>query len=86
MRPCGTTNDCNGELTGGTAICIDKGADGKFCGADCTTTNQCPTGFECTDTADGAGDLAYLGARVEEPEHRDDRDDDDGPPDDPVAS
>jgi hypothetical protein len=56
--PCGATKDCNGELTGGTAICIDKGTAGKFCGADCAISGVCPSGYECKDTEDGAGGVA----------------------------
>jgi hypothetical protein len=56
--PCAATKDCNGELTGGTAICIDKGTAGKFCGADCAISGVCPSGYECKDTEDGAGGVA----------------------------
>ena len=57
-EPCTITKDCNGELTGGLAICINNGADGSFCGSDCGTTGACPSGFTCSDQNDGAGGMS----------------------------
>ncbi len=57
-NPCAVTKDCNADLTGGTALCIDRGTAGKFCGADCTGSDHCPTGYVCEDTPDGAGGVA----------------------------
>jgi hypothetical protein len=63
--PCEITKDCNGELTGGLAICVNKGADGSFCGADCGAAGACPSGFECKDQDDGAGGVSRQCVPVE---------------------
>ena len=44
--PCEKSKDCNPPMTAGGAVCVDYGADGKFCGGDCSD-GYCPKGYEC---------------------------------------
>ena len=49
--PCESSKDCNHP--GVTdARCVDRGADGAFCGAACKTDGDCPSGYACKDTKD----------------------------------
>ncbi|MBM4354478.1 MAG: hypothetical protein FJ109_11920 [Deltaproteobacteria bacterium] len=45
-RPCLTNADCVSE-SGVEDVCIHYGAEGDFCGADCSQTGLCPMGFSC---------------------------------------
>lgn len=56
--PCAETKDCNGDLTGGVAMCLDKGNAGKFCGGDCSAGGRCPAGYECRELAGVGGTVA----------------------------
>jgi cysteine-rich repeat protein len=51
--PCAANSDC--ETAGGKVSCLNYGAKGSFCGAECAG-NVCPTGFSCVPavTVDGA--------------------------------
>jgi len=52
-QPCRTNNDClTGEIQD---VCIDYGAEGAFCGATCTETEECPSGFECMESSGTEG-------------------------------
>ncbi len=42
--PCASNADC--ESVGGKVSCLDYGASGSFCGAECAG-GTCPTGFSC---------------------------------------
>ena len=56
-RPCQSNADCApaGGIAVGTAdLCLDYGADGRYCGADCSEV-ECPGGYTCTDVEVGAG-------------------------------
>ncbi|MBP7125890.1 hypothetical protein KBD49_05950 [Myxococcota bacterium] len=56
--PCLQTKDCNSDFTGGTSLCIDRGTDGKFCGADCSGDGRCPQGYACEDVREPSGGTA----------------------------
>jgi len=53
-RPCSSGNDCK-TTTGVEDVCVNYGADGKFCGGACTVNDECPWGFTCqeAETVDG---------------------------------
>ena len=51
--PCKANSEC--AVQGSGALCLDYGAEGKFCGAACAAANDCPTGYACQDEADGTG-------------------------------
>ena len=53
-EPCSENQDCGSELSGGNALCIDKGGVGRFCGGDCTDSD-CPDGYSCEEVSDGVG-------------------------------
>ncbi len=48
--PCNTAADCNTDMSAGGAGCIPMGADGSFCGGDCTNSD-CPDGYQCKDVS-----------------------------------
>jgi hypothetical protein len=54
--PCSQNSDCNSEFSGGEAICMDFGKDGRFCGGDCSASRTCPSGYECKEVKDQQGD------------------------------
>ena len=43
--PCTLDSDCTAQGT--SARCLDYGADGRFCGADCKKDDDCPEGYAC---------------------------------------
>lgn len=45
-RPCRSDDDCR-QIAAGKNFCIDFGPEGKFCGLECSTSADCPEGFEC---------------------------------------
>ena len=45
-RPCVDNKDCE-SATGVEDVCLDFGATGRFCGADCEQDADCPEGFVC---------------------------------------
>jgi len=53
-KPCKTDEDCTVESTAGNQ-CIDRGADGRFCGIFCSEAVHCPDGYECASVG---GDLS----------------------------
>ncbi len=44
--PCGANKDC-ASLGIVSPVCVNLGAEGSFCGIDCTTTGDCPVGYNC---------------------------------------
>jgi len=42
-----------GDFSGIPFVCVDYGADGKFCGAPCSETAPCPDGYTCKTVAEG---------------------------------
>jgi hypothetical protein len=52
--PCKENKDCSGDFTGGNALCIDGGPEGRFCGGDCSVS-PCPSGYACRDVKDPSG-------------------------------
>ena len=44
-RPCRADADCAGA--GANTLCVDYGDEGRFCGAPCAGSADCPTGYEC---------------------------------------
>ncbi len=53
--PCMENKDCNSEFTGGEALCVYSGGNGRFCGGDCSGGKTCPSGYECREVSDAAG-------------------------------
>ncbi|MCO4762138.1 MAG: hypothetical protein KC502_11575 [Myxococcales bacterium] len=51
--PCQFNSDC--QVNGVTSLCVDYGAEGKFCGSPCKADADCPTDYTCADEKDGAG-------------------------------
>ena len=52
-RPCAEQADC---ATGAIEdACIDYGAEGSYCGADCSDDGLCPAGYSCVDAKTTAG-------------------------------
>jgi len=45
-RPCVTAADCKSP-TGVEDVCIDFGAEGRFCGGACKVPPDCPDGYTC---------------------------------------
>ena len=45
-RPCKIDGDCNAAGTT-TNVCIDAGAEGRFCGVACLGALDCPEGYGC---------------------------------------
>ena len=54
--PCSTNADCDSPGVGKQAACLDYGDAGHFCGVDCASAADCPTGYTCGEgkTVDGA--------------------------------
>ena len=48
-QPCKNDEDCIPPFGGQGKLfqCIEYGPQGRFCGVECETTNDCPTDFEC---------------------------------------
>jgi len=51
--PCQKSADC--EVQGVKSLCLDYGADGRFCGGPCKVDDDCPQGYGCEDATDGEG-------------------------------
>ncbi len=56
-RPCMDDQDCADPNLDLKNICVDFGADGKFCGVQCSTGADCPTGYECRDVSKGRAEV-----------------------------
>lgn len=54
-RPCMKDEDCANPVLDMKNRCVDFGADGKFCGVQCSTNTDCPVGYECRDVPQGNG-------------------------------
>jgi len=47
-NPCSKSQECQGSLVGLQVLCVDRGADGSFCGGDCSNDGlPCPDGYLC---------------------------------------
>jgi hypothetical protein len=53
-NPCNANSECEGPGNGG-ARCVDQGNNGAFCGSACQASEDCPSGYECKDATDVAG-------------------------------
>ena len=55
--PCAKNADC--QVQGANdAWCLDRGADGAYCGGICTKDGDCPDGFQCAEGKPIAGGAA----------------------------
>jgi len=54
-RPCVTDADCLGGASGQPDVCLDYGAEGRFCGGVCSEEKPCPQGYDCLEPESGAG-------------------------------
>ena len=52
-NPCDKDSDC-ASLGSSGALCIDRGAEGRFCGVACPD-GTCPTAYACLDATSGGG-------------------------------
>jgi len=52
-RPCMDDAVCNDEGAFSSNICLSKGAEGSYCGAQCDDNDACPAGFSCNEVASG---------------------------------
>ncbi len=50
-NPCGHNAECGAAGVKG-AVCVDRGDDGAYCGASCSSDDDCPKGFGCKDAVD----------------------------------
>jgi len=50
-QPCRAAADCQAKGSVGITACINYGPEGMFCGGECTSSIDCPTGYECRDVA-----------------------------------
>ena len=50
-QPCSAHSDCGSESSANTDLCLDLGASGSFCGADCGVSGLCPEGHSCIDVS-----------------------------------
>jgi len=57
-RPCSSGNDCK-TTTGAEDVCVNYGADGKFCGGPCGDEDECPWGFSCQESETVEGVLLF---------------------------
>jgi hypothetical protein len=54
-KPCVSNADCKGTSSGNEDVCIEYGAEGKFCGGACQVHADCPWGFSCKDATTVGG-------------------------------
>jgi hypothetical protein len=56
-QPCQNDSECVPKFGAGNRrfVCIDRGPDGKFCGAECSLTSDCPEDYVCQDTLTSSG-------------------------------
>ena len=50
-RPCNTNADCQASITVGDNRCVSAGALGSFCGSECASSEDCPEGYQCDESA-----------------------------------
>ncbi len=57
-NPCTTVKECSQGLGAKPGACVTYGDEGSFCATVCTTSDDCPSDFECAKaaTVDGYGD------------------------------
>jgi hypothetical protein len=56
-RPCGKSQECQGNAIGVTVACVSQGESGNFCGGDCTPGGApCPEGYVCQDVQSVEGE------------------------------
>ncbi|MCO4761019.1 MAG: hypothetical protein KC502_05910 [Myxococcales bacterium] len=55
-NPCNKNQEC--AALGYSAVCVDTGDGGSFCGVDCKNTDDCTAGYECKDVKDVLGNDA----------------------------
>lgn len=51
--PCKQDQDCDGWYYSYGNLCLDRGANGKFCGIWCSPDNPCRPGYECLSSGVG---------------------------------
>mgnify|MGYP001026518241 CR=1 FL=1 len=57
-QPCSLHSDCGSKAASNTDLCLDLGANGSFCGADCGLSGLCPEGHSCQDVSLAGGLVA----------------------------
>ena len=63
--PCTERDDCQ-AFGGSPILCIDYGAQGQFCGGDCTFTS-CPEGWQCQGAQSEAGETLAQCVAIDAP-------------------
>lgn len=54
-NPCSQNKDCNSGATNAPNLCLNRGAEGNFCGMNCGQGGtSCPPGYECADVESGS--------------------------------
>jgi hypothetical protein len=59
-RPCAYHEDCRNPGVPSKDACVSFGAEGSFCGLDCSEYGTCPAGYGCEDAQDPADRTATL--------------------------
>ncbi len=55
-RPCGKSQECQGNVIGMEVACVSMGPAGNFCGGDCSESGlPCPEGFQCQEATSVEG-------------------------------
>lgn len=55
--PCGEATDCAASSGDLGHYCLDRGAEGSFCGGECGSDGKCPAGFNCASVPIGGGQV-----------------------------
>ncbi len=55
-QPCRADTECAPQWGAGSRrfLCIERGPEGSFCGAQCNLSSDCPDGYVCQDVQSGA--------------------------------
>jgi len=53
--PCSEAVDCSASSGDTGHFCLDKGAEGSFCGGECASDGKCPAGYTCQSVPVGEG-------------------------------
>ncbi len=53
-NPCDSDADC-GSVGVAKSLCVDRGALGHFCGAGCSASADCPSGYTCQEVTSAGG-------------------------------